>query len=211
MSTSLDIKSEGKSEGMPSSNDPAAVSSGSDDTATPPTTPDLPPSEDDTQSEDGMPPKLPTPYPWTWTCHRCGMESRLAVTRRCLQDGHYFCTAPVGERGKRVCFAEFDYTGWREVNDSRREVRKLKEEEKASRKRKRASSWSSSWSSFWVMCPKPQQQQEEEEQPRERNCWEDCNYRSECHHIGGAADEELLFSSDDDEEWQPARKIRRIE
>ncbi|KAL1983019.1 hypothetical protein VTN96DRAFT_566 [Rasamsonia emersonii] len=193
------------SEGMSSSSDPSAVSSGSDDTSSLPTTPDLPPSEDDSQPEDGMPPESPTPYPWTWTCHRCGQEYRLGVTRRCLRDGHYYCTARVGDRPKRICFAEFDYSGWREFNDWHHEVRKLKEEEEqASKKRKRSSSSSSS--SFWAMCPKPQQQQ----QPRKRNCWENCDYPSECHHSCGAADDELLFSSDEDEEWQPARKIRRI-
>ncbi|KUJ08942.1 uncharacterized protein LY89DRAFT_788376 [Mollisia scopiformis] len=34
------------------------------------------------------------PYPWIWRCHLCGSIYRLGATRRCLEDGHYFCSLP---------------------------------------------------------------------------------------------------------------------
>ncbi|KAH7370933.1 hypothetical protein BKA65DRAFT_590172 [Rhexocercosporidium sp. MPI-PUGE-AT-0058] len=37
-------------------------------------------------------PKLP--YPWIWRCHLCHSVYRLGVTRRCLEDGHFFCSLP---------------------------------------------------------------------------------------------------------------------
>ncbi|KAG0647855.1 hypothetical protein D0Z07_5959 [Hyphodiscus hymeniophilus] len=34
------------------------------------------------------------PYPWVWRCHKCTAVYRLGVTRRCLHDGHVFCSVP---------------------------------------------------------------------------------------------------------------------
>ena len=34
------------------------------------------------------------PYPWIWRCHMCGSIYRLGITRRCLHDGHFFCSGP---------------------------------------------------------------------------------------------------------------------
>ncbi|KAH6717522.1 hypothetical protein BKA61DRAFT_571612 [Leptodontidium sp. MPI-SDFR-AT-0119] len=34
------------------------------------------------------------PYPWIWRCHLCHSVYRLGVTRRCLEDGHFFCSLP---------------------------------------------------------------------------------------------------------------------
>ncbi|KAF7931593.1 uncharacterized protein EAE98_004329 [Botrytis deweyae] len=39
-------------------------------------------------------PPPPIPYPWIWRCHICHSVYRLGVTRRCLEDGHYFCSLP---------------------------------------------------------------------------------------------------------------------
>ncbi|KAF7872460.1 hypothetical protein EAF04_003381 [Stromatinia cepivora] len=39
-------------------------------------------------------PPPPVPYPWIWRCHICHSIYRLGVTRRCLEDGHYFCSLP---------------------------------------------------------------------------------------------------------------------
>ncbi|KAM3078053.1 hypothetical protein ACMFMG_002646 [Clarireedia jacksonii] len=36
----------------------------------------------------------PVPYPWIWRCHICHSVYQLGVTRRCLEDGHYFCSLP---------------------------------------------------------------------------------------------------------------------
>ena len=56
--------------------------------------------------------------PWIWTCHKCHTRYPLGATRRCLQDGHYFCGGttvdPISGKVKkhRACVSEFDYTGW---------------------------------------------------------------------------------------------------
>ncbi|KAF2456941.1 hypothetical protein BDY21DRAFT_269818, partial [Lineolata rhizophorae] len=31
------------------------------------------------------------PLPWLWQCHLCQRMYPLGTTRRCLEDGHYFC------------------------------------------------------------------------------------------------------------------------
>lgn len=36
----------------------------------------------------------PSPLTWTWRCHLCYTTYRLGTTRRCLLDGHYFCSTP---------------------------------------------------------------------------------------------------------------------
>ena len=56
--------------------------------------------------------------PWIWSCHRCHTRYLLGATRRCLQDGHYFCGGITVDKisGKvkkhRACLSEFDYNGW---------------------------------------------------------------------------------------------------
>ncbi|KAG4026885.1 hypothetical protein MFRU_035g00370 [Monilinia fructicola] len=96
-------------------------------------------------------PAPPIPYPWIWRCHICHSVYRLGVTRRCLEDGHYFCSLPTPppspspmspspssislpslisipkkkkkrRRQPRGCRAEFDYTGWEQYNQWRRET-----------------------------------------------------------------------------------------
>ncbi|KAL1966925.1 hypothetical protein VTN77DRAFT_3669 [Rasamsonia byssochlamydoides] len=160
---------------------------------------DFPHLETNSQAKGGMPPKPRTPLPWTWTCHWCGHEYRLGVTRRCLRDGHYFCPGRMYDRkGKRYCRSEFDFAGWIETNAWRREIRELKEEEQNKMKMMKRP--------FWARRPKPQ--------PR-GNCWEDCAYPSACHHgdavvyfrSGGGGDSS---SSSDEMEWQPARKVRKV-
>ena len=63
--------------------------------------------------------ELPSmPMPWIWSCHRCHTRYLLGTTRRCLQDGHYFCGGTTVDQisGKvkkhKACMSEFDYTGW---------------------------------------------------------------------------------------------------
>ncbi|KAL2066752.1 hypothetical protein VTL71DRAFT_2824 [Oculimacula yallundae] len=63
-----------------------------------------------------------TPYPWIWRCHLCHSIYRLGVTRRCLEDGHLFCsvespppspvqppTTPSNGKGKTVREREGSY------------------------------------------------------------------------------------------------------
>ncbi|TAQ84010.1 hypothetical protein B7494_g7664 [Chlorociboria aeruginascens] len=88
---------------------------------------------------NSRPPQPQTPYPWIWRCHICHSVYQLGVTRRCLADGHYFCSLPslppspgLGKgkakgrkrkRGVRGCRAEFDYAAWDAWNRWREEVR----------------------------------------------------------------------------------------
>ena len=64
--------------------------------------------------------------PWIWSCHKCHTRYLLGVTRRCLNDGHYFCGGVTVEKftGRvkkhRACVSEFDYTGWEEFSEWKR-------------------------------------------------------------------------------------------
>ena len=73
------------------------------------------------------------PLGWLWQCHICRRCYQLGVTRRCLDDGHYFCSgASVVKRSKRngsrktvrhpACASEFDYQSWKAWGDWRRRV-----------------------------------------------------------------------------------------
>ncbi|CZT25748.1 uncharacterized protein RCC_11417 [Ramularia collo-cygni] len=64
------------------------------------------------------------PLRWLWQCHKCNRVYQLAVTRRCLDDGHMFCAGTtVVKRSKKngykktirhqACASEFDYQGWK--------------------------------------------------------------------------------------------------
>jgi hypothetical protein len=67
----------------------------------------------------------PSPLSWVWTCHQCHRGYHLGVTRRCLEDGHHFCSgtvtvkawrksaSPRRVRKHRACASEFDYSGWK--------------------------------------------------------------------------------------------------
>ena len=65
---------------------------------------------------------------WIWICHLCHSRYPLGVTRRCLVDGHYYCS---GESDKpsirkkkkhKACSSEFDYASWTQWGDWRRKV-----------------------------------------------------------------------------------------
>ncbi|PGH19244.1 hypothetical protein AJ80_04109 [Polytolypa hystricis UAMH7299] len=91
-----------------------------------------------------VPPQPPIPnHSWLWRCHKCGNRYRLAVTNRCLEDGHYFCARPSNsnnnnnnnnnkplqqnkkKRPRRSCTSQFDYTGWEDVGRWQRKVRRI--------------------------------------------------------------------------------------
>ena len=69
----------------------------------------------------------PPTMPWIWSCHKCHTRYALGTTRRCLHDGHYFCGGTTVDRvtGKtkrhRACASEFDYIGWENFNNWKRE------------------------------------------------------------------------------------------
>jgi hypothetical protein len=82
-------------------------------------------------------PPPPPPLVWLWTCHLCKRTYPLGATRRCLEDGHFFC-AGVTEvrrptprelkaaggglvvRRHAPCASEFDYAGWKRWGEWRR-------------------------------------------------------------------------------------------
>lgn len=67
----------------------------------------------------------PQPLNWQWKCHQCAQSYSLSATRRCLDDGHHFCSGTTtvkawrDSKGKRrpkkhrACTSEFDYSGWK--------------------------------------------------------------------------------------------------
>ncbi|KAG9230611.1 hypothetical protein BJ875DRAFT_471754 [Amylocarpus encephaloides] len=106
-----------------------------------------------------------TPYPWIWRCHVCGRGYRLGATRRCLEDGHVFCSG-TGKSGRR-CGSEFDYQAWEARNFWRREILRRRSQRGKERER---------------MAGIEGVIEGEIDSPfRERNCWMDCNFPSECH------------------------------
>lgn len=66
------------------------------------------------------------PLAWIWQCHLCKSQYPLGVTRRCLQDGHFYCSGETDrlnlkkkKRGQS-CSSEFDYIGWKEWGEWKR-------------------------------------------------------------------------------------------
>jgi hypothetical protein len=90
------------------------------------------------------------PLPWLWTCHQCGTTYPLAATRRCLQDGHFFCSGSTYStrtgrtRRHRSCSSEFDYMGWTKMAE-----------------------WRLSTQSTAPIT-------------HQKDCWKNCDYPSEC-------------------------------
>lgn len=70
------------------------------------------------------------PLTWVWQCHLCKSRYPLSVTRRCLHDGHFYCSGELDQRNinrkKRgqSCSSEFDYLGWKEWGEWKRGMTK---------------------------------------------------------------------------------------
>ncbi|KAF1834826.1 hypothetical protein BDW02DRAFT_568650 [Decorospora gaudefroyi] len=96
-----------------------------------------------------------SPLSWVWTCHQCHHSYHLGVTRRCLEDGHKFCSGtttikawrkpsnPSRVRKHRACGSEFDYSGWKAWGRWRRGGKRL-------------------------------------DSAGKKDCWNTCDYPSEC-------------------------------
>ena len=105
------------------------------------------------------PPAPNTPLQWVWTCHTCTRAYPLGATRRCLDDGHYFCagttTVQLWRKGSRTrktrrhkaCASEFDYLGWK------------------------------GWGRWKRACLKPVKILQSD---ANKNCWTQCDYPSQC-------------------------------
>ncbi|KAI9725556.1 MAG: hypothetical protein M1828_003044 [Chrysothrix sp. TS-e1954] len=79
------------------------------------------------------------PLPWRWQCHVCLRCYDIGITRRCLDDGHVFCSGGHettlnknssrarakprrSRRHTKACASEFDYEGWKTWGNWRHEV-----------------------------------------------------------------------------------------
>ncbi|KAK0307651.1 hypothetical protein LTR91_001181 [Friedmanniomyces endolithicus] len=74
-------------------------------------------------------PSPPTdPLRWLWQCHLCGRVYQLGTTRRCLDDGHYFCAGTTTvKRSRRTNKKTFDYQGWKTWGVWRRSIAEMRE------------------------------------------------------------------------------------
>ncbi|KAJ9500484.1 hypothetical protein LTR96_002979 [Exophiala xenobiotica] len=68
------------------------------------------------------------PMAWVWICHLCHSRYSLGVTRRCLIDGHYYCSGETDrpslrkKRKNKSCSSEFDYVAWKAWGEWRRKA-----------------------------------------------------------------------------------------
>lgn len=96
-------------------------------------------SRNATDLDSTTPPKVIYPPPpakplrWVWQCHLCHSRYPLSVTRRCLVDGHYYCSgnSPAQRnmkkrRKQQSCTSEFDYVAWKEWGQWRRKTLALR-------------------------------------------------------------------------------------
>ena len=121
----------------------------------------------------------PEPLTWLWQCHMCRRSYPLGATRRCLDDGHTFCSSTTAVRGRgrnakttkphRSCASEFDYRGWEAWGEWRREERAIYDA--CTR-----SALSPIQEIFPVAVAAAMASR-----GASRNCWANCDYPSECH------------------------------
>ena len=142
-----------------------------------PLTPTLSIRERDEKRDQQTTPVYPTPaveaptspLSWIWKCHQCHHSYRLGVTRRCLEDGHHFCSgattikslrkssSPRTSRKHRACASEFDYSGWKALGRWRRDGPKHN-------------------TILYTGSATDRQNKPQEKQ----DCWNTCDYPSEC-------------------------------
>jgi hypothetical protein len=102
------------------------------------------------------PPQV-APLQWVWQCHQCRQTYPLGATRRCLEDGHQFCSGTSVVKSRRhgnrkvvkkhrACASEFDYAAWKTLGEWRRDC------------------LTPTTPSF----------------THKKDCWHNCNYPSEC-------------------------------
>lgn len=145
-------------------------------------------------------PAAPTdPLHWLWQCHLCNRVYQLGVTRRCLDDGHYFCSGTTtvkksrkGSDGKkrvvkhhRACASEFDYAGWKAWGKWRREVGEMvakreQEMEDVTVRPLFAPEVPSEEDWFSGLWAKKGTAEKEAKGFWGKDCWGTCDYPSEC-------------------------------
>lgn len=82
-----------------------------------PSAPPIPKSVAPTKKTPSPPPS--DPLAWVWQCHLCRSRWPLGVTRRCLVDGHLYCSGDTSQpnlkkKKGQSCSSEFDYVGWKD-------------------------------------------------------------------------------------------------
>lgn len=74
------------------------------------------------------PPPTEKPMAWIWICHLCHSRYPLGATRRCLVDGHFYCSGETDKpslkkkKKNKACSSEFDYAAWKQWGEWRRKV-----------------------------------------------------------------------------------------
>jgi hypothetical protein len=130
-----------------------------------------------------------SPLRWLWTCHQCHHTYALGVTRRCLEDGHFFCagvsstirwrksTNRKKKKTGRACRSEFDYAGWkcwRQWKNSGQKSLDLPENPDS------VSSTLSSTSPSLSSSNDSRQDRNKRVLNTKKDCWKTCDYPSEC-------------------------------
>lgn len=124
-----------------------------------------------------------SPLHWQWTCHTCASAYPLGATRRCLDDGHYFCAGFSFEKRRgvngvqkrmkkhRACRSEFDYAGWKGRGRWKRSL-------PSSAVTPSSGGAPNSGDSGAEVREK--ENEEAVQAPKRKNCWINCDYPSQC-------------------------------
>lgn len=130
-------------------------------------------------------PPPPEPLRWLWQCHICHNTYSLGVTRRCLEDGHFFCAGvtPIKKWRKpakarkvkrhKPCASEFDYQGWKNWGTWRRHEQTL-HQNSAIRSAATEEPDSPDFGSVTAI------REEMLALSQKKDCWNKCDYPSEC-------------------------------
>ncbi|RDL33920.1 uncharacterized protein BP5553_08288 [Venustampulla echinocandica] len=148
----------------------------------------IPPSPLDPRFYDTVP---SIPLGWIWRCHLCRTVYPFSVTRRCLRDGHYYCSTG--------CQSRFDYGGWNQYNIWRREM-KLRRRANIGLSMESDQCLLGRWNyenspSDPLLKDSGNAIDVDGLNPlwEERDCWVDCNFPSECHHYRSKVLEEKII------------------
>ena len=78
-----------------------------------------------------LPPTPKTPLAWVWQCHLCHSRWNLGATRRCLLDGHFYCSGEDSQpnlkkkRKAQSCSSEFDYVRWQDWIEWKKKIQRI--------------------------------------------------------------------------------------
>ena len=127
------------------------------------------------------------PYPWIWRCHICHSVYSLGVTRRCLEDGHFFCSLPNQNTSSPPSVSsDCEFLSVDELAE------KSKEERRKRKRRPRQACRSefdyTGWNKYNIWRREAHIIQAENngisptgKGPHLPNCWIECDFPSECH------------------------------